>query len=614
MINKNESTPGISVIMPTYNQASFIALSINSLIQQTHGKWELIIINDGCTDDTDEVVSYFLVDQRISYHKNPENLGLGKCLNIGIAKASFDHIAYLPSDDIIFPNHLNSLIMSFDYSHTAILTFSGIQKVDNNLMGTIEINNKRNIKGSDLQLVQVLHKKNHCLWVEREECTTNDLSRMYWDKLSALGEFIPTNQVSCHWVDHPNQRHKKIQYGLNVYRNYYNVKTPLKFQPKNSGLIDESILYQNFKEKKPKINNHLKILIVGELSFNPERIYAFEEAGHELFGLWAENCWWFHAVGPLPFGNVSEISGENWKDKIEGIKPDIIYGLLNAMAAPTIEKVVKAFPDIPFVWHFKEGPFYARQNGMWNSIKYLFKRANGIIYINEDIKHYYNYAFPQIGNTPNLILDGDLPKANWFKNKRKTLLSESIGGFHTVIPGRPLGITPQHIGELAKDNVHFHFYGESWHTNYNQFVTSSMEIAPNHIHLHPTCDQRDWAEEFSQYDAGWLHFFGSKNFGDYLKTNWEDLNIPARMATLAAAGLPMLQKDNSGHIVATQSICKELGNGIFFNQMGELASIFSNKNLIQKIRDNAWKHRMEFAFDTHVPRLIDFFKTIIKEF
>jgi glycosyltransferase involved in cell wall biosynthesis len=612
MINCNVTATGISVLMPTYNQASFISLSINSLIQQTHSNWELLIINDGCTDETDEVVFYFLNDNRISYQKNPENFGLGKCLNIGIAKASFDHIAYLPSDDIFFPGHLSSLLMAFENNPNGILAFSGIMQANYNVMGTTETLHKRNINGNDLQLVQVLHKKNSYNWMERAECTTNDYSRMYWDKISALGAFIPTNQITCQWVDHPNQRHKKIQKGLNIYRNYYNVKTPLKFQPKNNGLIDEVALYRNFKQKHPKTDGHLKILIIGELSFNPERIYAFEEAGHELYGLWAENCWWFHTVGPLPFGNVTQISTENWREEIDRIRPDIIYGLLSALAVPTVEKVVKSFPDVPFVWHFKEGPFYGRQTGLWNSIQYLFKRADGIIYINEDIRHFYNCCFPQSKETIFMVLDGELPKADWFEDKRTPLLSGIVGGFHTVVPGRPLGLTPQHIGELAKDNVHLHFYGESWHHAYGQFVKASLELAPNHIHLHPTCDQRNWAEEFSRYDAGWLHFFESKNNGDYLRTNWEDLNIPARMATLAVAGLPMLQRDNAGHIVATQTICKELGNGIFFSEMEELAHVFSDREFIQKVRDNAWKHRMEFAFDMHVPKLIDFFRKVVE--
>ncbi len=128
MTNQEISVIGVSVIMPTYNQASFIPMAINSLLNQSHVKWELIIINDGCTDDTDETVKFFLEDERVSYFKNLDNLGLGKCLNTGIEKAKFDLISYLPSDDVFFPEHLKTLIEAFEKNPTAILTFSGVMQ------------------------------------------------------------------------------------------------------------------------------------------------------------------------------------------------------------------------------------------------------------------------------------------------------------------------------------------------------------------------------------------------------------------------------------------------------------------------------------------------------
>jgi glycosyltransferase involved in cell wall biosynthesis len=611
---ENYIEKGVSVLMPTYNQASFISIAINSFLGQNNKNCELIIVNDGSTDNTEEIVKHFK-DNKISYFCNPENLGLGKSLNIGIERAKFDYIAYLPSDDLYFPDHLSLLLECFRNDTSAILAFSGVLQANYNVMGTSELCHKRNIKGIELQLVQVMHRKNDFRWMERDECVTDEYSKMYWEKLLPLGPFIPTNQVTCQWVSHPEQRHKKISSlsggGINIYRNYYRVKTPLVFKPKNSGLIDEVTLYKNFRVKKPPSQNPLKILIVGELSFNPERIYAFEEAGHEIYGLWSKNCWWFHTVGPLPFGNVTDISQDHWQEEIERLKPDIIYGLLSTMAVPLITEVVKRFPDIPFVWHFKEGPFFARQNGYWNSIQYLFKRANGLLYINEDIRRFYYMCFPGIKDTGYMILDGELPKKDWFMEKRKPLLSESAGGYHTVVPGRPLGITPEHIGRLAEKDIHFHFYGESWHHSYNNFVSTSISMAPEHIHLHSTCDQARWTEELSQYDAGWLHYFESKNQGNYLRTNWEDLNIPARMATLISAGLPLLQKDNSGHTVATQTICRNLGIGVFIKDMDDLADKLADKDLMEQIRDNVWQHRMEFTFDFQVPALISFFREVI---
>ena len=75
------SNNGFSVIMPTYNQASFIRRAIISLQKQTYNHWELIIVNDGSTDETDFFIADYLSDNRILYEKNDTNQGLGKAIN-----------------------------------------------------------------------------------------------------------------------------------------------------------------------------------------------------------------------------------------------------------------------------------------------------------------------------------------------------------------------------------------------------------------------------------------------------------------------------------------------------------------------------------------------------
>lgn len=67
--------------MPTFNQCAFIRRAILSLMRQTYANWELIIINDGCTDETEEYISDYLDDPRVTYIKNDENMGLGHALN-----------------------------------------------------------------------------------------------------------------------------------------------------------------------------------------------------------------------------------------------------------------------------------------------------------------------------------------------------------------------------------------------------------------------------------------------------------------------------------------------------------------------------------------------------
>ena len=65
---------GISIIMPTYNRERLVLRSIQSILDQTYTNWELIIVDDGSTDSTQQVVQS-VNDQRISYIKNQKNMG-----------------------------------------------------------------------------------------------------------------------------------------------------------------------------------------------------------------------------------------------------------------------------------------------------------------------------------------------------------------------------------------------------------------------------------------------------------------------------------------------------------------------------------------------------------
>jgi hypothetical protein len=124
-------------------------------------------------------------------------------------------------------------------------------------------------------------------------------------------------------------------------------------------------------------------------------------------------------------------------------------------------------------------------------------------------------------------------------------------------------------------------------------------------------DQENWVEEFSQYDAGWLHYFKSENQGEIRRANWDDLNYPARMATLAVSGLPMLQRRNPGAIVAVQNLARDLDLGIFFEGMADLRRQLENTPRLRALQENVWRERSRFLFDTHAGRLVEFFRRVI---
>lgn len=605
----------VSVLMPTYNQAAFIGRALDSLLAQTYIDWELIIVDDGSTDQTHTVIQPYLAEERIQFHRLDENLGLGAALNRAMQWATAPLIAYLPSDDIYFRDHLTSLVAAFNAHPEAALAYSGVRyqyRVPG--LPTIDKSSPGQLEGSTLQLVQVMHRRTDDRWMERGELVTDDLERMFWQELRVRGAFVGIGNITCEWVDHPEQLHKVIQEpvgGINPYRSRFQVKQPLRFQASTGHYIDEVEHYRRFRERPdtPPAADGLKILLVGELAFNPERVLALEERGHRLYGLWTTNLHWFNTVGPVPFGHVEDLPRTSWRESIKRLRPDLIYALLNWNAVPFAHEVLIECPDIPFIWHFKEGPLDCIANGTWPLLLELYTRSSGQIYLNPEMRNWFATISPGIvKNGRSFLLDGDLPKREWFTQDWSPRLSETDGRIHTVIPGGPNGIPPSLVGELATLDIHIHLYGEFYRDWYGSWVKEAQRLAPQHFHLHSQVGQERWVSEFSKYDAAWLHQFKSDNQGDLHKANWGDLNIPARIPTLAAAGVPMILYDNNGSTVAVQALARALDIGIFYQNAEQLSRQLHDQEGIARLRHNLRKQREQFTFDYHADALIEFFR------
>ena len=603
--------PTVSVLMPTYKQASFIRRALDSLFAQSLLDWELLIVEDGSPDGTMDALQPFLADPRVDYRRFERNRGLGAALNDGLSRARAPFVAYLPSDDVLYADHLASLAHCLEENPEAVLAYSGVRHHYNRPA-------EGQIEGYPLQLVQVMHRRLPERWMERTELVTDDLERMYWSKLRQTGVFLGTGLLTCEWVDHPHQRHKILREpegGINPYRQYYEVQEPIRMHTSVGNLMDEEQHYRRFRERPdtPADPDGLKILLAGELAYNPESVLALEEGGHRLYGLWMQEPYWYNSVGPLPFGHVQDLPQRGWREAVRQVQPDVIYALLNWQAVPFVHQILQDNPGIPFVWHFKEGPFISLEKGHWPQLVDLYQRSDGQIYSSPEMRDWFETVLPG-GASQGLahVLDGDLPKRDWFTTERSPRLSKKDGEIHTVVPGRPIGLHPHTVAELAGEGIHLHFYGDFTHGQWLEWIEKTKRMAPRHIHLHHQVDQGHWVREFSQYDAGWLHFFKSENGGELRRANWDDLNYPARIATLVSAGLPLLQRDNPGSIVATQTLAQSLGIGVFFNDMGELRGQLEDEARMEEIRSNVWRCREQFTFDHHAGGLVDFFRKVIE--
>ena len=120
----------ISIIVPVYNLQGCIERCIDSIRNQTHKDFELILVNDGSTDDSLKIINkYVLLDSRIKVF-DKENGGASSARNFGILKSSGEQICFVDGDDIIVENHLQCLFESF-LKNGVDLSISSIVKVDN---------------------------------------------------------------------------------------------------------------------------------------------------------------------------------------------------------------------------------------------------------------------------------------------------------------------------------------------------------------------------------------------------------------------------------------------------------------------------------------------------
>ncbi len=99
-----------SVLMAHYNNAGFITCALKSLFDQTYTNWEVIIVDDGSTDDFEKVIACYENDQRIKVYRNGKNMGTAytkkKCVDLAIGTLA----GYLDPDDTIYPDTLQIMV------------------------------------------------------------------------------------------------------------------------------------------------------------------------------------------------------------------------------------------------------------------------------------------------------------------------------------------------------------------------------------------------------------------------------------------------------------------------------------------------------------------------
>ena len=119
----------VSIIMPSWNTAIFIAKSIQCVIDQTYPNWELLIVDDCSADHTDQAVAPFLTDARIRYFHNEKNIGAALTRNKALREARGEWIAFIDFDDLWTANKLENQI-AFMKKSGYVLSYTEYTKID----------------------------------------------------------------------------------------------------------------------------------------------------------------------------------------------------------------------------------------------------------------------------------------------------------------------------------------------------------------------------------------------------------------------------------------------------------------------------------------------------
>lgn len=201
--NRSLSVPVVSIITPAYNAGLYISETILSVQNQTYDNWELIIVDDGSTDNTKEVIAGFLSDDRIIYIYQP-NGRQGKARNNAIRVARGKYLAFLDADDLWLENKLQLQVDFIENNNTDLVYCQGWMFDTNNPEKLIDYNAppgyaNRNtflmtlLKGNVIPVLSVLMKKEAVLKVncfDEYLQVQNTEDYQLWLKLADKGNYF----------------------------------------------------------------------------------------------------------------------------------------------------------------------------------------------------------------------------------------------------------------------------------------------------------------------------------------------------------------------------------------------------------------------------------------
>ena len=379
----------------------------------------------------------------------------------------------------------------------------------------------------------------------------------------------------------------------------------------------------------------MNILLLGALSWNPERVRVLAERGHQLWGLWSRSMSWDQGPYRVTEDCICPVTLADAARTIREERIDCVYSLFQAYH-PRLWGPPRGVEHD--VWTLLRELLLARERGAFDApiVRHwgfdvqnmdleVAQAFDGQIFCNREKLDYWTTPLAGGGCGLDLISDGDVtafldsdrPKQEFMTDVLPERLSARTGELHTVCIGRPFGLD---YLALARRGIHVHLYGNTVDDLY-RMIARDLSLASarrkasmlrRFLHVHPSLQTGDapwsevrrvkstWAREFARYDAGWS-YIGSP-------LPWEPLDdrsaIPNRVSTYLLAGLPIISDRRPGYYrydeLARLGVNLDLVDGDWDGLRHSLeAEARSGER-----RANALSQRIAYSFDATIDALL----------
>lgn len=259
--------PKVSVIMPAYNAEKYIGEAIESILAQTYRDFELIIVNDGSTDRTEEIILNYS-DSRIVYLKNETNLKISDTLNRGIDIAQGEYIARMDSDDISLPERFERQVAYMDQNPkcvvcgtAAILFGEGMEE-----QMAVPSDDPRYVKGQMIFHCPIIHPS---VFIRKSTLQQNQIHydnefngsedfELWW-RLARYGEVTSLREKLIRYRIHPNQITRVKDYKKNYVHQKFLIN---RMRDMGITLSDkETLVFQSYCDGETSSMEHKDVVV-----------------------------------------------------------------------------------------------------------------------------------------------------------------------------------------------------------------------------------------------------------------------------------------------------------------------------------------------------------------